>query len=652
MSGKIANGVVVPGTYININNERAVDPYAVGVFRVCILGEHATTDANEEIAYSRILSEADAFNKYGNSPTYSMVKGIYKNLPIGSNTELYCVSTPIKTTLGAYSKFIKLDVPSNLIAGTIKLVVDGEVVYVRITSDMSAEQVATTIVEGINSVQTIITGAKETGKAVIQILSRDDCPLSYQMAVNGNIVASVESYKGGPILYAQNNDDMDNPTFATDAEYSMLMVIGQLKLARATTITLHESDDPIDEVPVPPGSPPTFDGMQLTWNDDLSSIGLTSSSGGWLGTEITSGEGDIPVVYNSGSNELPDWKFEIRTSPDGGTTWDVDYEAFIPGQQPADNTNPPKTGWTLQNVSSAIVAPYGYLEEITYITPEIQSIDMDDYIATFPDDVISLFINPYNGQGEVYDLADEINRRFTPTIQLEGHQLITVKGTVSDLLATANFYNDQHLTVVDAGCNRPTSPYMQLSEIGGVLARELSEDPARPMMQLDIVGTSPEVTMYRRTFEEQNALIKAGIATTQVDNTGNVETQRITTTYTNTNGFADDSYRDANTIFTCSYLRQSLINVIGATYHNYKLADDGIRAAPDQKIATPSTIKATVVAWYSVMMTRGLVENIEQFKQELSVNRSDTDATRVDAVIPPDLVNQFRIFAGDIQFTL
>ena len=648
MSQTIANGVVVPGTYININNTRAIDPYAVGVFRVCIFGEHFTTDQNEEIAYARVLSEADAFNKYGNSVTYSMLKGVYKNLPIASNTEVYCVSTPIKTQVGAYSNFIKVEVPSNLVAGTMKLVVDGEVVYIRITADMTAEQVTQAIVDGINSKQTIITAEKQAGKSTLQILSRDECPVSYQMAVYGNIVASIESYKGGAILYAQNNDDMDNPTFSSDPEYSMLMVIGKLKIGRVDNIVVLESEDAITEGNIPAGAtPPTFNGMTLTWTDDLSSIDMPGEEG-WLGTEITPGEQDIPVLYKNGNL----WEFKIRVFD--GANWSTIYIMYYPQSSSYEGVNPPKSGWMLEIVDQGITLPnaYGYLTEVAYNTYEIQSIDIDDYIAVLPDDVISLFVNPYNGQNEVYALADEIKRRFTPIIQLEGHQVITAKGTVNELLATVSGYNDQHLTVMDAGLDRPTSPYMQLAELSGVLARELSEDPARPMMQLDITGTSPEVPTKRRTFEEQNALIKAGIATMQVDSQGNVETQRITTTYTNTNGFDDNSYRDANTIFTCSYLRQSLIRLIGVTYHNYKLADDGMRITAGQKVTTPSDIKATIVGWYSVMMTRGLVENIEQFKEELIVNRNTSDATRVDSIIPPDLVNQFRIFAGDIQFVL
>ncbi len=46
------------------------------------------------------------------------------------------------------------------------------------------------------------------------------------------------------------------------------------------------------------------------------------------------------------------------------------------------------------------------------------------------------------------------------------------------------------------------------------------------------------------------------------------------------------------------------------------------------------------------------MENFDQFKNDLIVVRSDADPNRVNAVIPPDVVNQFRVFAAAVQFRL
>ena len=89
-------GVLVPGSYIEINNSRAIDPFGTDNFTTVILGEHPVASGGDtEIKYQRILSETDAYNKYGLSPSFEMCRSFINNLEPGSNVELYCVSKPI-----------------------------------------------------------------------------------------------------------------------------------------------------------------------------------------------------------------------------------------------------------------------------------------------------------------------------------------------------------------------------------------------------------------------------------------------------------------------------------------------------------------------------------------------------------------------------
>jgi phage tail sheath gpL-like len=46
----------------------------------------------------------------------------------------------------------------------------------------------------------------------------------------------------------------------------------------------------------------------------------------------------------------------------------------------------------------------------------------------------------------------------------------------------------------------------------------------------------------------------------------------------------------------------------------------------------------------------GLVENIDQFKADLIVDRDASDPNRVNALLPPDIVNQMRVLAAQVQF--
>jgi phage tail sheath gpL-like len=144
-----------------------------------------------------------------------------------------------------------------------------------------------------------------------------------------------------------------------------------------------------------------------------------------------------------------------------------------------------------------------------------------------------------------------------------------------------------------------------------------------------------------------------GIATNAIDGDGTVRVQRLITTYqTSASGAPDVSYLDANTPYTLSYMRQTLLNRIKLKYPRHKLADNGTRIPVGQAMVTPNTVKAEIVSLAYAWLDMGLLENIEQFAEELIVERNLSDRTRIDVVLPPDIVNQFRVFAASIQFIL
>lgn len=69
-------------------------------------------------------------------------------------------------------------------------------------------------------------------------------------------------------------------------------------------------------------------------------------------------------------------------------------------------------------------------------------------------------------------------------------------------------------------------------------------------------------------------------------------------------------------------------------------------------MVTPSIIRAELIAEYQKLEEKALVENLDAFKQKLIVERNADDPNRIDVLLPPDLVNQLRIFAVLAQFRL
>jgi phage tail sheath gpL-like len=84
----------------------------------------------------------------------------------------------------------------------------------------------------------------------------------------------------------------------------------------------------------------------------------------------------------------------------------------------------------------------------------------------------------------------------------------------------------------------------------------------------------------------------------------------------------------------------------------FKLADDTFPVQPGTYIATPKTVKQEVIALFAELSDAGLIENLSDFIENVLVERDASDVNRVNVLLPPDLVNQFLILAGQIQFIL
>ena len=69
-------------------------------------------------------------------------------------------------------------------------------------------------------------------------------------------------------------------------------------------------------------------------------------------------------------------------------------------------------------------------------------------------------------------------------------------------------------------------------------------------------------------------------------------------------------------------------------------------------MVTPSIIRGELIAMYTKLEEKAIVENADLFAKYLIVERNKDDPNRVDVLLPPDLVNQLRVFAVLSQFRL
>ncbi len=259
-------------------------------------------------------------------------------------------------------------------------------------------------------------------------------------------------------------------------------------------------------------------------------------------------------------------------------------------------------------------------------------------------------IMPFTDASNLGKIETELSTRFGPMVQKEGHAFAAASGLHSAIGTLGDGRNSPHLSIMGAG-KSPTAPWVWAAVTGAVDAFE--PDPARPRQTLPLPGCLAPVEADRYTRSERNLHLYDGISTFIVDAGGTVLIERLITTYqTNAFNVPDISYLDIETLRTIAYLRYSVRSRIALKFPRYKLANDGTRFGPGQAIVTPKIIRAELIALFRQWEEAGLAENFEQFKTDLIVERNTTDPNRVDAVIPPDVINQFRVFAASVQFRL
>ena len=271
------------------------------------------------------------------------------------------------------------------------------------------------------------------------------------------------------------------------------------------------------------------------------------------------------------------------------------------------------------------------------------------------DERYDLIVSPYTETAQMQSLETELRGRWDVSQQLGGVGITAYRGaggTAAQATTYGSARNSPYVVVMDAG--KSLSPdYEWAAAVAGQVARSAEIDPARPFQTLPLLGVTGPPRSGQRTYTERNGMLHDGIATHVVDAAGTVRIERLITTYqTAAGGIPDTAYLDLCTPLTLDYIRRDFRGYIGRKYPRHKLADDGVRISPGQAVITPRLGRAEAIARYRVWEARGLVEGAEAFRTQLVCERNASDRNRLDWLMTPDLVNQFRVGGAKIQFVL
>ena len=304
------------------------------------------------------------------------------------------------------------------------------------------------------------------------------------------------------------------------------------------------------------------------------------------------------------------------------------------------------------NYYSGETTPPGVALTIASMAGGTGNPDVIDAIAAFGDTWWNSIIMPYTDTANMNALEAEQLIRWGPMRMIDSITFGAFRGSHA---ASGTFGNSRNGFLMSCiGTNiSPQPAYLWATVYGLVASQSLSIDPARPLQTLVLPGLLPPEKSVRWDTPENNLLLHDGIATHSVGPGDVVQIQREITTYQeDAFGNPDPSYLDINTPATLSYIRYATTSRIQLLFPRHKLAADGTRFSPGQAIVTPSIIRTVLLALFTELELKGLVENFQQYRDTLIVQINPDNPNRVDVLGHPNLVNQFRLFAMKVQFIL
>ncbi|MEQ5770006.1 phage tail sheath subtilisin-like domain-containing protein [Halomonas sp. H33-56] len=338
-------------------------------------------------------------------------------------------------------------------------------------------------------------------------------------------------------------------------------------------------------------------------------------------------DGDLPVTAEVDGTTVEKVNVTARNKGPAGNDLDLRLNYQTGEETPAGLTV------TVEAMSGGTAAP-----------------DLAAAITAMGDDQYHLTALPYTDATSIGALDAELRDRWGPLRQIEGHVFAAARGTVGELGTLGDGENSEFVTIIDAG-SAPTPPYEWAASVTAVAGYYAEIDRGRPLQTLALPGVLGPVKGDQRTQTERNQLLLDGISTHKVSADGTVRIDRLVTLYkTNAFGVADPSYQDVNTMLVLGYLRWDFRAMWLRKYPRHKLADDGTRFGTGQKVVTPKLAKAEAIAKFREWEEIGLVEDAEQFKQDLVCERNVSDPNRLDFILPPNLINQLRVTAAQFQF--
>jgi len=194
-----------------------------------------------------------------------------------------------------------------------------------------------------------------------------------------------------------------------------------------------------------------------------------------------------------------------------------------------------------------------------------------------------------------------------------------------------------------------SSPFQFAAAIAATSAGLVSIVANKPHQNKVLSSLIGAHTVCKYGWQASNRMALIGASIAGYNPSGQVLLKAVYTERTQTDsGVASDADRAAETQFAKSYMRWSTLVTLEQRYPSSRLANDGPGLPSD--VVTPKGFKATLISLaQNDWLPNGLIESMDQFKQNLRVERSNSNCDAITFSYSPDIVNTLRVKAGRLS---
>lgn len=278
--------------------------------------------------------------------------------------------------------------------------------------------------------------------------------------------------------------------------------------------------------------------------------------------------------------------------------------------------------------------------------------DIQDALAAVGDLHLTKIAMPYLDQVSLATLEADLDRRWSTESQKDGRAVISPTGDYADLVIFADANRNSHQVVGMGFDGSPTPSYVRAADLAAAIEPSAAVDPGVAFEGLVLRSTLAPKPAVRFNEDQREVLLGKGISTYRVDASGRVIVERLVTMYNmNSQGGADPSYQDLNTVEVLSYWRWHQLNQIALQLRGFKLAPDGTPISPRAgKVMTPQRMGSWLISHYQQFIDVGLMTNLDDYKATLVVLINESDPNRLDTHQEPNVINQLRFVATTAAF--